>query len=349
MPLNFVSFCVFGGTIFTLSLLLTKLMIRIGIQDLPIHRSSHKAPTPRGGGVAIAVSFAAGLLFLMGFGHLTYDSPKKILTLAFALIIVFLVALKDDLKGLSFLQKLFVQLAVSFCIVATGLCLQTLPLPYFGMIPLQAFGGILSVFWIIFFMNVFNFMDGLNGLASGVSLVAAFFCAFISFLFHETSLFYISFTLIFSTLGFFVFNFPHGKIFMGDVGSQFLGLIWSIMLFVPGQESHYLSIYTIPLLFFCFIYDVSFTVLRRLFTGESFWLAHRTHLFQLLNRVGYSHRQVTFLYLSFSFLQGIGAILLQKIPVLFQIFIFLPYIFMMVFYHIWLYKKVKEKTVLYRS
>ncbi len=342
-----------GGIVLVFSLLLTYWMIRVGIQDYPVHRSSHTIPTPRSGGVAIVISFCSGILYLLLRHYLTYISCGRIIALGAAITITCLVSFKDDVKALSFIQKFVVQIFISCLIVLVGLSFTEIPLPYFGLVPLKALGGILSVLWIIFFMNVFNFMDGLNGLASGVSIIASIFCALISLLFQEKSLFYISFTLCFSTLGFFLFNFPKGKIFMGDVGSQFLGLIWSIMLFIPAQESHAgtstVSIYTIPLLFFSFIYDVSITVGRRIWNKESFWLAHRTHLFQILNRLGYTHKQVTCLHLGMAVLQGGGAMWMQYLLPSHQILIFIPYFMLMISYHIWIYRQLKQKILPYRK
>lgn len=336
-----------GLAVLSLSLFLTNWMIQVGIQDMPVQRSSHAHPTPRSGGVAIATSFAIGIIYMLLKHHLTYISLERVIVLGGSLLVICLVSLKDDMHGLSFMQKLVVQIIISCLIVMIGLSITALPLPHFGAVPLKALGGIISALWIIFFMNVFNFMDGLNGLASGVSLISSLFCAFIGVFFGEQSFFYLSFTLFFATLGFFLFNFPKGKIFMGDVGSQFLGLIWAIMLFIPLQESRAIfptiSVYTIPLLFFAFIYDVSMTVGRRIWMRENFWLAHRTHLFQLLNRLGYTHRQVTCLHLGMACLQGIGALYMQHLPPSYQILVFTPYLFFMVLYHTWIYKKVKKK------
>ncbi|MEI8321147.1 MAG: MraY family glycosyltransferase [Alphaproteobacteria bacterium] len=338
-----------GLSVFGLSIFLTRWMMRMGIHDHPVKRSSHTTPTPRSGGVAIALSFAGGILFLLARQYLSYISLTRLITLGGAIGVTCFFSLKDDIKGLSFLQKFIVQALTGCAIVMVGLSISEIPLPYFGVVPLKALGGVLSVFWIIFFMNVFNFMDGLNGLASGVSIIASLFCTIISFLFMEQSMFYLSLTLFFATLGFFIFNFPRGKIFMGDVGSQFLGLIWSIMLFIPTQELSPISIYTIPLLFFSFIYDVSITVGRRIWNKESFWLAHRTHLFQLLNRLGYSHKQVTCLHLCMAMLQGMGAIWMQYLEPTHQIFMFIPYFVLMVGYHAWIFRALKKRILPYRK
>lgn len=336
-----------GIVAFVVSLLVTRLMIYIGIADVPNRRSSHKSITPKSGGMGIIAGFftaMACLYFIQKLGHISF---KKLLLLGVGALLTILVSLYDDMKRLSSSQKLIIQVIAALLVVSTGLTLTVLPLPWIGNVDLGTLGSVLAVFWIIFFINVFNFMDGLNGLTSGVSLIASFFCAIIGVILEEKALFYASISLGFSTLGFFLFNFPKAKIFMGDVGSQFMGLMWAILLLIPSQESHLsvmnLSIYTVPLLFFSFIYDVIITVGRRIWRREAFWLAHRTHLFQLLNRLGYSHTQVTCFHLIMAVLQGIGAICMQYIDPAYQILIFLPYLCLMIGYHYWVTAAVQRK------
>lgn len=341
-----LSFIPVGLATLAISYLATKLMIRVDIHDVPIRRSSHKNITPKSGGVGIIIGFffTMGILYLQGkFGHV---SMTKLILLSIGAMLTVLISLIDDIRRLSSTQKLIVQIITGLFVVGAGLKLSILPTP-FGFIKLGSLGSLLGFFWIIFFINVFNFMDGLNGLASGVSIISCFFCAAIAFFLNEIALFYVSFSLGVSTLGFFFLNFPKAKIFMGDVGSQFIGFLWAVLLLIPSQEAHTstmnFSVYTVPLLFFSFIYDVSTTVMRRIWRREPFWLAHRTHLFQLLNRLGYSHTQVTCFHLGMAVLQGIGAILMQKLDSQFQILVFIPYLFFMVGYHFWITRKVAQK------
>ena len=336
-----------GLSAFGISLLGTWIMIRIGIKDMPIHRSSHKMPTPRSGGVGIIAGFAAAMLYLYRTDAVGYIASWRLSLLGLGALVTIAVSLRDDIKAVPFIQKLLVQILTACLIVASGLSLTEIPIPLCGTVELGSLGGIISVLWIIFFMNVFNFMDCLNGLAGGGSIIASLFCAGLGLFFEEKAFFYISFSLFFSTLGFFLFNFPKGKIFMGDVGSQFLGLIWAILLLIPAQEGHVtqmrISLFTVPLLFFGFIYDVSVTLVRRIWYGDPFWEAHRTHLFQLLNRTGFSHIQVTGLYLALSVVQGIGAVALQFVTLTWQVLIFAPYLAFMMGYHYWIFSYLTKK------
>jgi len=327
-----------GFGTFLVSLLMTRLMIGVNIHDTPVHRSSHKKITPRSGGVGIIVGFAAYTTYGLFNNH--YELDWRVFTIGSAVLGLALVSLLDDIKGVALRYKLLAQVIVSSLIVASGLSIDQLPLPHLGVLELGQLGGILSLFSIIFFTNTFNFMDGLDGLTAGSTLVASFFCALIGFLCAEHIFFYLSIALFFSTLGFFIYNFSPARIFMGDVGSQFLGVLWAIMLLLSVHASH--SLYTILLLFFSFIYDVSLTILRRLIKGQSIWKPHRTFLFHILHRGGLSHRRISLIYMGFAIIQGLGAIYLQFVDIHRQIFMFIPYLIVMIAYTAWVRRKASQ-------
>jgi len=325
---------------FLISLLMTRVMIGVNIHDTPVHRSSHKKITPRSGGVGIIVGFLACMTYFFSQSYLSHALDGRIITISGAVLALVIISLHDDIKGVALRHKLLVQIIVSISIVASGLSLDHLSLPRIGTLALGPLGGILSLFSIIFLTNTFNFMDGLDGLNAGSSLVASFFCALIGLFFAEQIFFYLSVALFFSILGFFIYNFSPARIFMGDVGSQFLGVIWSIMLLLSTHTSH--SLYTIPLLFFAFIYDVSLTILRRLIRGQSIWNPHRTFLFHILHRSGRSHRRISLIYIGFAIIQGIGALCLQFVETNHQILMFIPYLVLMICYTAWVQREAAQ-------
>ena len=321
---------------FVAALVMTRIMIWINIHDTPVHRSSHDVVTPRGGGVAIIIGFCLCMTYFLSKHQLAHIPNWKLIVMGCSLIGLVAISLWDDIRGVSLRYKLITQIAVASAIVASGLSFDRLPLPHLGVLELGAFGGILSLLWVIFFTNAFNFMDGLDGLAAGGSLVASFFGVVIGVLFQEQAFLYISFALFFSNLGFMVYNFSPAQIFMGDVGSQFLGLLWSVLLLLSTQAKHVeLSVYTVPILFFAFIYDVLLTILRRLIKGQSIWHPHRTFLFHILHRSGLSHRRISLIYMGFAIIQGFGAVSVQFMESTHQLFMVLPYILMMIFYTVW--------------
>jgi len=332
-----------GIVTFLVALLITRIMIWVNIHDTPSHRSSHTTITPRGGGFGIIAGFFLCMGVFLSQGFLSHIPQWKMTILGTAALGLILVSFRDDIKSLPLRHKFLTQILIASTIVASGLSFDELPLPYLGMIHLGAFGGILSLLWVIFLTNAFNFMDGLDGLAAGSSLVASFFGILIGIHFQEHAFLYISFALFFSTLGFFFYNFSPARIFMGDVGSQFLGLFWSVLLFLSAQAQHVeISVYTIPILFFAFIYDVGLTILRRLWKRQSIFQPHRTFLFHILHRSGLSHRRISILYMALAFLQGCGALWVQFLPLPLQFFVLIPYGALMILYTLWVQKQATQ-------
>jgi UDP-N-acetylmuramyl pentapeptide phosphotransferase/UDP-N-acetylglucosamine-1-phosphate transferase len=332
-----------GLVTFCVSLVMTRFMIWVNIHDTPSHRSSHSTITPRGGGLGIIAGFFLCMGGFLSEGFLAHIPQWKLTILGGTALGLILVSLRDDIKSLPLRHKLLTQILMASLIVINGLSFDEIPLPHFGMIHLGAFAGIISLLWVIFLTNAFNFMDGLDGLAAGSSLVASFFGVLIGIYFQEHAFLYICFALFFSTFGFFFYNFSPARIFMGDVGSQFLGLLWSVLLFLSAQTQHVeLSVYTIPLLFFAFIYDVGLTILRRLYNRQSIWKPHRTFLFHILNRSGLSHRRISVIYMAFACLQGCGALYVQFLPLHQQFFMLIPYGVLMIAYTLWVQRQAKR-------
>ena len=332
-----------GIVTFLVALGMTRFMIWVNIHDTPSHRSSHSIVTPRGGGFGIIIGFFLCMGGFLSQGFLSHIPEWKLTILGGATLGLILVSFRDDIKSLPLRHKLLTQIFLASIIVASGLSFDEIPIPCLGMIHLGAFGGILSLLWVIFLTNAFNFMDGLDGLAAGSSLIASFFGILIGVHFQEHAFLYICFALFFSTLGFFFYNFSPARIFMGDVGSQFLGLLWSVLLFLSAQAQHVeISVYTIPLLFFAFIYDVGLTILRRLYKRQSIWQPHRTFLFHILHRSGFSHRRISVIYMTFSFIQGWGALYVQFLPLHQQCFLLIPYGLLMALYTFWVQQQAQS-------
>ena len=320
--------------------LVTRLMMRAGILAVPTHRSSHKKATPMSGGVGIIAGVITGLCLYDSIQPLNL-APRSWLLIA-AFVVLGIVSLVDDIRALNARTKLLAQVLTASLVVASGLSIHHVPLPWLGDFTLGAMGGVVTLFWIVVCLNVFNFMDGLNGLASGGSIVANMFLIVIAATTNQTVLMDIGLVLLPATIGFFIFNFPKAKIFIGDVGSQFLGLVWAVVMLLAAPHTQDFSIYTVPLLFGAFFFDVITTILRRMWEGRRIWEAHRTHLFQILNRTGHSHTYITCVYLVIGVLQGLGAIGLQYISAEYQLWMAVPYIALMTGYVLWVQNHAKR-------
>ncbi|MFZ5834132.1 MAG: glycosyltransferase family 4 protein [Pseudomonadota bacterium] len=311
-PVAALSHLVFVLGIFGISALLTWGMIRFNISDIPNERSSHARPTPKSGGVAIAAAFFAGLagLYLLS-GTVRLPGAQFVMFLATAGI-MFAAALIDDLRGLRAGVKFTVQ---SLCALLFSLFvahIDVLAFPVIGTVAFGVLGYGITVLWIIFFMNAFNFMDGINGLAGGGALIAALFLAGIAFFSGAHFVYLTALCLFGAVLGFFVFNFPNGRIFMGDTGSQIIGFVMAGLAVIAARtDIGQVSIMVVPALFGSFLFDVLVTLCYRFARGRNLGQAHREHLYQISNRLGFSHRRVSLIYFGLFVMNGVFGVLIQ--------------------------------------
>lgn len=307
---HFISHLIFGGVIFLVSTVLTKTVIGFNIVDNPNIRSSHEKPTPRSGGIAVTISFTLGIIFIFIFAKWSRIDNLQFLAFMGACLLIAAVSFIDDKKGLGFKIKFMWQIIASLILISCGLVFKQSDIP---LQLSQPYLNILTVMWLLFFMNAFNFMDGLNGLAGGATLVACIFLMYLGIHKNATFIYISSLTLFFSTLGFFIFNFPKGKIFLGDTGSQFIALVLSTLGVIgTGYDRSEISAFTLPLLFYVFVFDVILTIVRRALKRRNIFSAHRSHLYQILNRAGLSHVQVSLIQFLHIIVGGCAALWVNK-------------------------------------
>jgi UDP-N-acetylmuramyl pentapeptide phosphotransferase/UDP-N-acetylglucosamine-1-phosphate transferase len=281
-----------ASTSWLLGFYVNRLLLRIKLYDQPNARSSHSAPTVRGGGIGIviiviALGVAAGLESKSPYGL------EWLSILGFLAIISFI----DDLRSLSWKIRFGAHIiaAVSFIYLLIGR-------GYFsGMHPLVAFGiSTLVGLFLIGYTNAYNFMDGINGIAAGQAAITGMGSILIAFV---TSGYNGGGALIGATLvsgaaaGFLPHNFPRSKMFMGDVGSVFLGFALASIAVVTAAVNSWWLLIPFGLLHANYILDTGLTVIRRIRRGESFHEAHREHFYQRLVRAGRSHVAVTLIEL----------------------------------------------------
>ena len=199
--------------------------------------------------------------------------------------------------------------------MGTGIYVRDYRLPYSGGFYVGWLGIPATLAWILFVTNAMNFIDGLNGLASGVTFIACLFLAAIAGIYGGFFVYTASLLLAGWVLGFLPFNFPGGRIFMGDVGSQFCGFMLALFgLAAPRFEGAPLSFLLVPLLLSGVLYDVGFTLIRRLLAGENIARAHNGHLYQVVRRAGMDARMVTLLHWGFTVLGGASALVFLSLP-----------------------------------
>ncbi|PYD48806.1 hypothetical protein C3920_02840 [Novacetimonas pomaceti] len=265
--------------IWCLSALLVRVMIRVRVLDHPVARSAHAVAVPTGGGIGVMTAFMAGLLpafMIWGTGWSNFPVGGFLGGLA----LLCLVSWYDDIRPQSAAIKLLAQCAAAITIVLS------LHVSYGGQTGI--FDIIASIAWLVFMANCVNFMDGLNGLASGTVLCACLMLAWLAPMAGAGVVTPIALAMAIAMAGFMPFNFPHARIFMGDVGSQGCGMVLGTLGLIMGHKGGGWGWSVMVLLLANFMGDVLFTLGRRYYEGESVTTAHRGHLYQIAHRTGLS-------------------------------------------------------------
>ncbi len=263
---------------FGLTYLVNNYAIKKALVDIPNERSSHATPTPHGGGIAIAVTWFAGIGYLFVVDRIEAD-------LFYALmvgVVIALVSYLDDLHELNPKLRFMVQLFVAL----VGLWfLGGLKVLDFGLFTIEnsIITNAIAVVAIIWFINLYNFLDGIDGYAGGEAL----FLGAAGYLLLGDAHFLV---LIASVLGFLIWNWHKAKIFMGDVGSTLLG--YNIAIFAVYYQNNGTSILIWLILFGLFWFDATLTLYRRYKNREQLSQAHRKHAYQRLTQSGWSHSRV---------------------------------------------------------
>jgi UDP-GlcNAc:undecaprenyl-phosphate GlcNAc-1-phosphate transferase len=285
---------------------IVRVMIRVGTLDLPGERSSHTRPTPKGGGVGIAAAFLMGLTVLYFVGGRTRVPDLPFAGLLAASLGIAVVSYADDVRSWPFTIKLAAQLAAALAAIACGIRLHVLHLPWIGAVDTGWLGVPLTAGWIVFATNAVNFIDGLNGLASGTVGIACLFLAGVAASQGGWFVELAALVLAAGIAGFLPFNYPRARIFMGDVGSQFCGFIIAVLgVLAADLSTRTLSVLLVPLLLLGVLFDVAFTLARRWVAGDRITQAHRSHLYQVAHRAGWPDWLVTLVYWAMAVWGGI--------------------------------------------
>jgi len=251
--------------IFTISWLITAIVRKyalIHLLDKPNQRSSHHIPTPRGGGLAVVLSFSAAMAFLLVFVN---GINQVLLVSVFSGLCIALIGFWDDHKPLSARWRFLVHIGGAALTVSV-------------MSGLVWFEYFIAGFFLVWMLNLFNFMDGIDGLAGSETVFMSF--ALAGFLaVSQNNLALVALALAASSLGFLLWNWSPAKIFMGDVGSGFIGFMLGVFILVFGHQQPSLF-YVGLILFAVFMTDATYTLLVRLFSGQQWHQAHCCHAYQ---------------------------------------------------------------------
>lgn len=265
-----------------------------GVLDVPNERSSHTVPTPRGGGVAIVLVVTAALVVLLLRGTAESD---LFVALTGGGVAVAIVGLLDDRNRLSAGVRFIVHLAAALWALAWLGGMPALRIAD-QIVPLGLAGYLLGALGIVWTLNLFNFMDGIDGIAATEAGFVAGAGALLMWIAGASSgLPAASLVLAAAACGFLIWNWPPAKIFMGDVGSGYLGYVIAVLAVAATHEDP-VALFVWLILGAAFFVDAMVTLVRRLARRERVYEAHRTHAYQWLSRRWGNHRSVTLAFMA---------------------------------------------------
>ena len=301
--------------------------------DIPNERSSHTEPVPHGAGLVIVVICLLTYIPISIFVSGTFSWGYFVGALLIALI-----SFLDDIYSIPFLWRLLVHSLAAILLIAD---LETWHgITMLGKLNLGNFGYLLTFMWIVWMVNSYNFMDGIDGLAGLQAVIAGLGWLILGHILGMPAIYLFSGIIASASLGFLLHNWNPAKIFMGDVGSAFLGFTFAALPLLArtlaSKSPDLLPIAAVLFVWF-FLFDSVVTLFRRAIRGEKIWTAHREHLFQKLVSSGLSHRRVTVVYgilasilsisvlLSVQFRDDIGLAMFPVVVVLTTILLLLVY------------------------
>ncbi|WP_448682084.1 MraY family glycosyltransferase [Pseudomonas nicosulfuronedens] len=258
------------------------------IMDIPNARSSHRIPTPRGGGVAIVLGFL-GCLPLAGV--LGAVDGKSLLALLPAGALVAAIGFLDDHRHIPARWRLLGHFVAALWLLGWLGGVPPLAMPW-GALDLGLMGDFLGLLFLVWLLNLYNFMDGIDGIAGLEAISVCLGGALCGWLSGESQLVWLPLILGMAAAGFLVWNFPPARIFMGDAGSGFLGLILGGLALQAASLSPPL-IWSWLILLGVFVVDATYTLIHRLMRGERVYEAHRSHAYQRASRRYGSHLRVS--------------------------------------------------------
>jgi UDP-N-acetylmuramyl pentapeptide phosphotransferase/UDP-N-acetylglucosamine-1-phosphate transferase len=270
---------------------LTSPASRFYVVDHPNERSLHVRPTPRSGGIAILAAVITGSALQIWWSG---NIPDLVLWNGLALLVVATVSFLDDRYRVSVIYRLVAHFMGAALLLMGGLSLRTIGLSEVNWAYTGWVAAGVSVLFVVWMVNLYNFMDGMDGFAGGMAVSGFITFSLFGWLASDEQFAIASAVVATASAGFLCFNFPPARIFMGDIGSSTLGLL-AASLSLWGVRDGIFPFWTAALVFSPFITDATVTLLRRLWRREMLWKAHKTHYYQLLVQSGWGHRKTVLL------------------------------------------------------
>lgn len=283
-----------------------KLAHRIGAIDEPNARKVHELDMPRLGGLAIFIAFILPFIFIVD------KKPGPFLGVILGAIIIFLMGILDDIYQLSAKTKFVGQIIAAGIAIYFGVVVQFLTNPFDGLVSLGFLSIPVTLLWIVGVTNAINLIDGLDGLAGGVSVIAALTMGIIALLNGQLEVALVAFLLVAAILGFLPYNFHPARTFMGDSGSNFLGFILGCLAIMGTAKSVALISLFIPIVILGIpIFDTFFAIIRRINNKVPIFKPDKDHLHHRLLALGMGHTQCVLTIYAISSVFALVAIFLS--------------------------------------
>jgi len=303
----------FAAALFGIAIV-RKVALEMNLLDLPDEgRKQHRRPTPTLGGVGIFFGFAAGMIglyLIQSFLPVAVTWPKSALWIS--AVVMLGAGIYDDTRNLGFKRKFILQIAVAYVLLFGGFRINVVGLPFVGDEPFQqALVAIpITLLWIVGVINAVNLIDGLDGLAAGVSIIAFAYLALIFSFQGGIGIVLPALVMVGALAGFLVYNFNPARIFMGDSGSLFLGVMLAAYS-LQGQVNldPLLSFLTLVAVLGLPLLDVGFSILRRLINGRAIFAPDDDHIHHRMVR-RWSHRRAVLLLYAVATVFGTVAVLM---------------------------------------
>jgi len=303
-------------TCWIVTFLMRKIAFRFDIMDFPDERKIHTYPVPYLGGIAIFSGLWIAILYLRFFYPPSFFFKRELEAIFIGSGAACLFGIWDDIRGSGAPQKIIFQTAIGILMYLYGFRIEMVTFPFGGVekvLSLKTAGLLVTIFWYIFIMNAINLIDGLDGLASGVSAIVSLTIFLISF--DNSSFLPLSLSLIILgvSVAFLYHNFFPAKIFMGDAGSLLLGFLLATLTLMSSTKTPALLALIIPIIAMGIpVVDAGYSFLRRTINKKHPFKADKRHLHHRLMALGLSHKRVVILIYYISGFLGLLAYILSK-------------------------------------
>ena len=315
MPDYMLAFVIAAGVALLITPGVILLAAKTGAMDAPDARKVHKKPIPRIGGIGIYAAFMVAMLSVLSFVDVTAEVKTEIIGLMVGGSLIVLVGVIDDYKNLPAKVKLVGQIiAAAVLVIAFDVRIDFITDPFGDYIYTEWLAVPLTIFWIVGLTNTVNLIDGLDGLAAGVSTIAAVTIMLVALQQSIMLVAVLTAALAGAAFGFLYYNFNHARIFMGDSGSMFLGFMLAGISVIGAVKSAATIALIVPILALGLpILDTTFAIVRRYRGGVPIFKPDKGHLHHRLLDLGFTQRQAVLLMYVISALLGLSAVALTEV------------------------------------